>query len=928
MSDEPSDSTLQKKRKQKQRQIPQNKIFVRGLSKYATTKDLENLFSEIGPIKRCFIITQKGSTFCRGFGYVHFALESDAKKAIDLYDGKRLHGRLLKVTLARPRHRSREVQSTKTLQDESTKEEMSSQDFVPQTTADKLNAGSATTSQNVSIKESEPSSGEDGSKQQESDSNCNKLSEKSQASANDIFEKPIKLHKPKTAARTLVLKRLPRDVTHRQIQEIVGTHFIRSIRLTSVQNGVLAYVCYNNIQNAVKALKKINSENVELNGKKITAELFSAAALKKFRLIVRNLPFHMHEKELEKLFAPFGLLFEVRIPRRKDRKNLGRGFGFVNYTNIIHAKKAIEEGNKLTIKGRPIAVDWTVPKYKYKRLKQTEEPSTDESESDSASKSVSEKVANDNRISPSNDQKNAVDKQQKATDVQNNEIVSEEANEVNSDEEQSDLDTANDPNEADDVDSDAESETAHHDEDNKKDAQKNKENETKESRNNVSKKTLSSDVHLGKTLFLRNLSFDTTEEDLIERFKEFGPVRYCKLVVDSAGQPRGTAFIQFQDKEAADAVLRACGFDLEKDPIAATLPPDPSKSSQKKGRNDVSDRNTLTLLDDNGIVVDGRKLLITRAVTRTTAATLKQSNKKKKGVDKRNLHLAPLGEINIKSPEVAKFSAAELAKIQRAQREKKIKLANPNFHVSSTRLSVRNLSKNVTEKELKRAFLRAAQIEGDTSKIRIKQVKIVRDDTKLDDEGNPRSRGYGFVEFMEHRHALQALQSMNENSERFGLGGKQVNVQFAIENSLILKKREERIRAQKMKLKKMAKSQQSTTKVGSDSSQNSERKRKRETKREESSEASEPPAKIRKMSQSNRKNMRSGSSTKSDKPKSDNDPAIDIFDDLVADGVEQDNKKATKRRGKKKRTNKEGAALDKMISQRENKRPKKKWYQT
>jgi hypothetical protein len=35
---------------------------------------------------------------------------------------------------------------------------------------------------------------------------------------------------------------------------------------------------------------------------------------------------------------------------------------------------------------------------------------------------------------------------------------------------------------------------------------------------------------------------------------------------------------------------------------------------------------------------------------------------------------------------------------------------------------VRNLSKAVTEKELKSAFLRAAQIEGDTSKIRIKQV--------------------------------------------------------------------------------------------------------------------------------------------------------------------------------------------------------------
>jgi hypothetical protein len=49
------------------------------------------------------------------------------------------------------------------------------------------------------------------------------------------------------------------------------------------------------------------------------------------------------------------------------------------------------------------------------------------------------------------------------------------------------------------------------------------------------------------------------------------------------GQSRGCAFIQFEQKEAADAVLRACGFDLQKDPIAATLPINPSNQVHKKG---------------------------------------------------------------------------------------------------------------------------------------------------------------------------------------------------------------------------------------------------------------------------------------------------------------------------------------------------------
>lgn len=43
-----------------QSKVSQKVLFVRNLPFSTTDQDLENLFSEIGPIKRCFVIRDKG----------------------------------------------------------------------------------------------------------------------------------------------------------------------------------------------------------------------------------------------------------------------------------------------------------------------------------------------------------------------------------------------------------------------------------------------------------------------------------------------------------------------------------------------------------------------------------------------------------------------------------------------------------------------------------------------------------------------------------------------------------------------------------------------------------------------------------------------------------------------------------------------------
>jgi len=59
-------------------------------------------------------------------------------------------------------------------------------------------------------------------------------------------------------------------------------------------------------------------------------------------------------------------------------------------------------------------------------------------------------------------------------------------------------------------------------------------------------------------LYVGNLSFDVTENDLQDAFSKHGPVTEVSLVVDKISQrPRGFAFVTMESKEGADAATKA-----------------------------------------------------------------------------------------------------------------------------------------------------------------------------------------------------------------------------------------------------------------------------------------------------------------------------------------------------------------------------------
>ncbi len=80
-----------------------NKIFVGGLNWDATEDDLRESFGESGAISDAVIVKDRDTGRSRGFGFVTYSSDEEAKAAVEKFDGQDFMGRKLTVNEARPR---------------------------------------------------------------------------------------------------------------------------------------------------------------------------------------------------------------------------------------------------------------------------------------------------------------------------------------------------------------------------------------------------------------------------------------------------------------------------------------------------------------------------------------------------------------------------------------------------------------------------------------------------------------------------------------------------------------------------------------------------------------------------------------------------------------------------------------------------------
>ena len=821
-------------------------MFVRNLPYTCDDAGLEAAFGEIGPVKECFIIADKGSGGrSKGFGFVQFALAEDAAAAVARSKTFKVDGRPVTIDVAKQKPSSRGARSGK------------------EAPADATGGGGG-----------ERARDDDGD---DSDSDAPKIRSAPEPRNHDAFRasganaNPGGPRRPggrgavrpahpaledARAARTVALAGLRlagepggidpdaaldaaracgdvEEIISPAPNDVIGA---AKLRHDGAARGV-AFVVYGDEATAASAVAELHrtlpgvgkrkAQRVRAQlaeggvaavaeakagkngpeGPEPVAELLWARQLggcegakpKSWRVIIRNLAFKATDEDIRSACAKAGFVWDLTVPRDFHRKP--KGFAFAAFTSKADAARAVAEVNGTAIAGRPVAVDWALSKHSYAEAQQKAAEMAEEEGSEGEEEDEEESGEEE-----SGEEEEDSDDESEGSEGSEGSDESDESNESDESEEESESEGDDTPapapvpaedEDADDMarrvmmrmmeNPDAELNPAVAADSGKKMGSRKEAREaakaarlaklaeTREAKAKAKAKMAGDDVapplpgakrsdppKEGASVFIRDLPVEVSKQTLYERMQKFGKVRSCRLVIDKAtGRAKGTAFVDFHDPSAASRAVE-----------------------------------TATKEEGGGVKVAGRRLTITLAVSASEAASLAEKKAKEEGAgrtrrdgprDNRNLYLANEGQVHEEGPAAKGVSQGDIMKRRRAKAEQAMKLKNPNFFISKTRLQVRNVPQDVDQKQLKALFLDAVRRRATQANPRVLHAKLLYDPTRPDAEGKPRSRGIGFVEFGEHEHALAALRALNNNPETFTTARRPI-VEFAVEDARAVKK--------------------------------------------------------------------------------------------------------------------------------------------
>ena len=252
------------------------------------------------------------------------------------------------------------------------------------------------------------------------------------------------------------------------------------------------------------------------------------------RIIVKNLPKKITEEEIKKHFSQKGIVTDVKIMHKEDGRS--RNFCFVGFKDDQSAKDAIKYFNQTYLKTMKISVEKAKlqgdPSLKKKgkkidkKINNNDDNNNNEEIETKESKiktilDLSKKTKNADKFDEALKNKNLKNKKEKKKKK------GDEMKNLNNEENKNDLEEKNIIN----------------------DEKKNKEDKKEEKKEEslISKKNLDP-----KRLYLRNIPFEITEDDIREKFEKFGEINEIHIPINyKTNKSFGYAYISFETIESS-----------------------------------------------------------------------------------------------------------------------------------------------------------------------------------------------------------------------------------------------------------------------------------------------------------------------------------------------------------------------------------------
>jgi nucleolin len=95
------------------------------------------------------------------------------------------------------------------------------------------------------------------------------------------------------------------------------------------------------------------------------------------KVYVSNLNWRTSNEDLQQLFSPFGKVVEAYIVMDRENPNRSRGFGFVTFSSMAEADKAVASLDQKVYLGRTIKVNISIPKPRVPRPSYNRGPPTE-----------------------------------------------------------------------------------------------------------------------------------------------------------------------------------------------------------------------------------------------------------------------------------------------------------------------------------------------------------------------------------------------------------------------------------------------------------------------------------------------------------------------------------------------------------------------